>query len=374
MAEITKTCVDYDELKVDDANNKLKHNKSVIVNISAKSLQDLQNRRRNSLLGMNLRYHVTNKKVDSGIENTIRNNSKKFWYKNNGIVIVCDEFKIDKETNTLCLTNFSIVNGGQTTYKIGNTSLPDEDFYLQCKVVTNADADDEDEDVFVSDIAEGTNSQKPIKSKDLRSNNAEQRLLRANLGQVGVYYINKSGDKAPKEYTEPYTITGLEKVGKVSLAGVLQMPGSGRSNTQKMFQDLTYYLIFRDSARPQFIADLLKLDYYYERFSKSDLSRFDEKTTQPMIRNGRTFTTACIALLAKIRMKVFTFEDISSLYDNPEKIKIILRNMDGIDRLFKSKLPDDFLNHLNNLFELIGDEVLSFCFQDVLDRALQKVG
>ena len=181
----------------------LKYNESVIVNVSAKSLQDLQNRRRNSLLGMNLRYHVVNQKVDSGIESTIKNNSAKFWYMNNGILIVCDRYSIDKQTKTLGLTNFSIVNGGQTTYKIGNTSLPEEDFYLQCKIVKNTEADKAESEKFVSEIAEATNSQKPIKPKDLRANSAEQRNLRQELGKVGVYCINKTGDKAPKSFIEP---------------------------------------------------------------------------------------------------------------------------------------------------------------------------
>ena len=370
LAEITKTSVEYDELKIDDPDNMLKYNESVIVNVSAKSLQDLQNRRRNSLLGMNLRYHVVNQKVDSGIESTIKNNSTKFWYMNNGILIVCDRYNIDKQTKTLGLTNFSIVNGGQTTYKIGNTSLPEEDFYLQCKIVKNTEADKAESEKFVSEIAEATNSQKPIKPKDLRANSAEQRNLRQELGKVGVYYINKTGDKAPKSFVEPYTVTGLEKVGKVSLAGVLQMPGSARSNSQRMFQDANYYQIFRDSARPQFIADLLKLDYLYDRFTKSDLDRFDEKTSRPMIRNGRTFVTACIALLAKVRLGVVSFEEISNFYENPEKIKPLLKKMDGIEQLFKvqSELPEDFNKHLENLFGLIGDEVLGNCFEDNLDR------
>ena len=125
-----KLCVDYDKITIDDTDNYLKYKDSIIVNISALSLQDLQNRRRNGLLGMNLRYYVRQKAVDMGIEETIHNEPENFWYKNNGIVIICDDYKIDGKE--IKLWNFSIVNGGQTTNRIGTIDI-EKDFYLQCK-------------------------------------------------------------------------------------------------------------------------------------------------------------------------------------------------------------------------------------------------
>ena len=41
-----KLCVDYDKITIDDTDNYLKYKDSIIVNISALSLQDLQNRRK----------------------------------------------------------------------------------------------------------------------------------------------------------------------------------------------------------------------------------------------------------------------------------------------------------------------------------------
>lgn len=71
-----KLCVDYDKIAIDDKNNYLKYEDSIIVNISALSLQELQNRRRNGLLGMNLRYYVRQKAVDTGIEKLYITNQK----------------------------------------------------------------------------------------------------------------------------------------------------------------------------------------------------------------------------------------------------------------------------------------------------------
>lgn len=114
--------VEKDSLVLDKPDNYLEYEDSIIVNISARSLQNLYNRKRNGLLGLNLRYHIKDNKVDNAIELTIKNEPNNFWYKNNGILIICEDYEIDGKV--LKLENFSIVNGGQTTYKIGNIESP----------------------------------------------------------------------------------------------------------------------------------------------------------------------------------------------------------------------------------------------------------
>ena len=50
------------------------------------------------LFAQNLRFYVADKKVDVGIENTIREKGENFWYYNNGIIIVCDDYRIVGKT------------------------------------------------------------------------------------------------------------------------------------------------------------------------------------------------------------------------------------------------------------------------------------
>ena len=63
------------------------------------------------------------------------------------------------------------------------------------------------------------------------------------------------------------------------------------------------------------IADLLKVSYYYDRFTKEHIKDkgYDEKTVLPMMKNGRTFQYACITFLCKINYGVFTYETIAGL-------------------------------------------------------------
>lgn len=365
-----KLCVDYDKITIDDKNNYLKYEDSIIVNISALSLQELQNRRRNGLLGMNLRYYVRQKAVDTGIEKTIHKESENFWYKNNGILIICDDYEIDGKE--IKLWNFSIVNGGQTTNRIGKLDI-ERDFYLQCKVVKSKGNTTQMKDKFALEIAEATNSQKPVKKADLKANTPEQIRLKERLNRCQVYYITKKGDKTPKQYSEPYQTATLEQVGKLGLAAVLQMPGSARSNSQRMYNDEYYYSIFGQDAKEGVIADLLKMSYYYDKFVKVYIKDkgYDEKTVLPMMKNGRTFQYACVTFLCKINYGVFTYDTIAGMLNNVDDLKIAIRNMGNIEKLISVKLQDEEEIFME-IFSVIGDEVLGYCFDSALYKAEEE--
>lgn len=367
MCENGNLCVDYDKLKLDKKDNYLEYEDSVIVNISALSLQDLYTRRRNGLLGRNLRYYVRQKAVDTGIAETIARTPEDFWYKNNGVVIVCDDYKIDG--TEIKLKNFSIVNGGQTTNRISQVDIL-KDFYVQCKVVKTKGATEDERDLFILGIADATNSQKPIKTADLKANTPEQLRLRSRLNAKGVYYITKKGDKTPKQYSEPYQSTKMETVGKLCLAATLQMPGSARSNSKKMFVDEYYYQIFGNDAKEGVIADLLKISYYYDRFLKSDIKSrgYDERSVLPMVKNGRTFQYACIALLCKINYGTLDYSTIASAFNDTDTLKRVLGKMDGTEKLIAVSLPNEE-DVFNTIFDVIADEVLGYCFGNALDVA-----
>lgn len=359
--------VDYDKLKLDKKDNYLEYEDSVIVNISAQSLQDLYTRRRNGLLGRNLRYYVRQKAVDTGIAETIARTPENFWYKNNGVVIVCDNFEIDG--TEIKLTNFSIVNGGQTTNRISQVDIS-KDFFLQCKVVKTKGQNEEEKDLFILGIADATNSQKPIKPADLKANTPEQLRLRSRLNNKGVYYITKKGDKTPKQYVEPYQATKMETVGKLGLAAALQMPGSARANSKKMFNDEYYYSIFGNDAKEGVIADLLRISFYYDKFLKSDLKLrgYDERSVLPMIKNGRTFQYACISLLCKINYGTLDYPTIASSLNDTDTLKKLLGKMEGTDCLVTGQMQNEEIVFFE-IFDVIGDEVLGYCFGNALDLA-----
>lgn len=362
-----KLFVDYDKLTIDKTDNFLSYEDSIIVNISAQSLQDLQNRRRNGLLGMNLRYYIRQKTVDEGISKTVRKEPDNFWYKNNGIIIVCENYQLDGRT--LKLHNFSIVNGGQTTHKLGHLDI-ERDFYLQCKVVKTKGESRSHKDEFTLQIAEASNSQKTIKKADLKSNTKEQYRLKEKLYAKHVYYITKKGDRVPKQYSEPYHYATLEQVGKLGFATVLQMPGTARSQSSKMYQDEYYYSLFGDSAQAGIIADTLRIAHYYDLFVKHDIKNagYDERTTLPMIRNGKTFQLACISFLCKLEHGVFSYDTIAGLLNNTDELKRILKQTGDMTNIVCNNISDE-KNLFFKIFSIIGEDVLGACFDNALDLA-----
>lgn len=225
-------------------------------------------------------------------------------------------------------------------------------------------------DDFTLQIAEASNSQKTIKKADLKSNTKEQLRLKEKLYTQHVYYITKKGDRVPKQYSEPYHSATLEQVGKLCFASVLQMPGTARNQSSKMYQDEYYYSIFGENAQAGIIADSLRIAHYYDLFSKHDVKNagYDERTTLPMIRNGKTFQLACISFLCKIHQGVFSYETIAGLVNNTDDLKRVLKQTGNMTKLVCNSRIDE-KTVFSRVFSIIGEDVLGSCFDNALDIA-----
>lgn len=78
LCDSVEQFVEKDFLTLDQENNYLKYKDSIVVNISAESLRELYLKHKNNLLGMNLRYYVRQKDVDSGIKKTVQQDPHNF--------------------------------------------------------------------------------------------------------------------------------------------------------------------------------------------------------------------------------------------------------------------------------------------------------
>lgn len=162
---LRKPSVEYGKIRIDEANNYLAYGDSaVIVNVSAFSIKELYDDYNITLLSQNLRYHIKGKAagfdIDKAIRTTIEKNPKSFWLKNNGITIICDRFEIDG--NVIKLWDFSIVNGGQTTYVLHRSKSLDanHDFWLSCKIIKTVGVTEREKNAFSLEIAKAANAKK----------------------------------------------------------------------------------------------------------------------------------------------------------------------------------------------------------------------
>jgi hypothetical protein len=374
MINTAKPFIEEGKLVLDEANNYLSYQDSIIVNISAKSLQSLQNKYGNSILSMNLRYFVKQKKVDQPIIHTMQRDPSSFWYKNNGIVIICEDYNLDGRV--LKLYKFSIINGGQTTTLIGNTDI-EEDFYLQCKVIVSPNESEEKKDKFAFDIAEATNNQKPIRPADLKANSPQQRKLHDKLRQYNIYYVTKKGDKIPPQYQEKWQKPKLENVGVDGLAGILLMPGYARNQKSKMYDDSIYNQIFGYEVPGNYLADLLKIDAFYEQFKKDPevIHEIAQGSTlnERALKISKVYQLACLAFLVKLLNKEFTHDEIKNALgkSNPDDLKELLARLNKTTKIIHSSDKTEYEELLKDIFFIINSEVIGFAL-DVAAQAAEN--
>ena len=141
----------------------------------------------------NVRVYLSKKnKINRKIiETALSEESPLFWYLNNGITITCDSFTYPKgkRAPVVELSNIQIVNGGQTSNALFEASQisPErlEDVLILVRIIET-----KSQSVSLS-IAESTNSQTPIKSRDLRSNDDVQKKLEEAFEGMGLFYERK---------------------------------------------------------------------------------------------------------------------------------------------------------------------------------------
>lgn len=335
-----QTSVPYGKLRIDSRDNVLKFDgeKAVIVNVSAQSLSDLYYLHQNNLFTLNLRYYIRNRNVDKGIDETIANDPSEFWYRNNGITIICDDYEFDG--TEIKLSNFSIINGGQTTYKVGRANI-EHDFYLLCKVVKCQGSSVDEKDSFVMRISQATNAQKPIKQSDLMANSPEQLKLKKELAAERVYYIIKRGDSCSKKSFSPYAITTIQKFGKISMASVLQQPAKARNNNTAIFKEDVYNHIFMN-PNVKLVADMLRVDYYYSDYrnkarKETELDSFHKS----IINNGATFQSAAILLYALIYTGRIKLDQLCEKMDDGDAMaRHVTKACRGNWRLFNNSMNE----------------------------------
>ena len=328
-SESRRPSVESGKIEIDKANNALMYNEdAIIVNVSAFSIKELYATHSTNLLSRNLRYFIKKRDIDSSINETISKCPNTFWFKNNGITIVCDDFDIDGKQ--VKLQNFSIVNGGQTTTLLHKSKEINKgnDLYLPCKIIRTIGETEDEKNLFSLEIAKATNSQKAIKQIDLKSNAPEQVRFGNEMRNVGIFYQTKRGEIIPRDFKIEYKNTDLVEVGKLCLAGIFQLPGSSRSKPSSLYLEKYYNPIFNEEQIQicSLVKELLYMDFY---FKKTFIAKFDKDKENspnaaeiiPFAHNARTICIAFVALASRFYYKNIKSLDLKIIFDHVNKEK-----------------------------------------------------
>lgn len=292
--------VEHDKLII-DKNNLCRcpnNENGIIVNITAKSLKQLYEKYTFRLFQQNFRYYVKDKKVDSKVIDSIRKDQNNFWFLNNGIIIACEDFLIDGDN--LKLTNFSIINGCQTTSLLGNNDIIN-DFFLTCKVVKPHAGQGQDQ--FVAKIAEASNRQKAIRSRDLKSTEKSMRKLQKDLAkEPNPFFMEiRRGEKTPKNAIKIKN----ELYGQLVLSFIFQQPAKARNSKNTMFEsDDLYNMIFRrKNFDKQTIEDIYSLYTAFNNY-RDKKENFAPIESETMINYIHFYVLAIAGLLVKIKRNI----------------------------------------------------------------------
>lgn len=176
------------------------------------------------------------KRVNSGIRETVENEPKDFWAFNNGITVLTLSIGAKKK-GTRELQGISIINGAQTSGTIGSidkSKTPIDNVELLCRVIECSDQPTIDKIVLFN------NTQNVITTWDRFSNDADQKRLSGEFGELGYAYNRKRGFNAKGDQV------GIEQVLQPLLAFHGRPTDAVRGKAQLFLQNHLYRSAFEN--------------------------------------------------------------------------------------------------------------------------------
>jgi hypothetical protein len=165
------------------------HYQAYLTVMGGQALVDIYDKFGQKLFEQNVRTFLQFKgAVNKGIKNTIEYKSDMFFAYNNGITATASEVELDDKGNIASISNFQIVNGGQTTSaiyaakKVSNLDVSNVSVQMKLSVVK----DKEKQNDFVSKVAEYANTQNKVNKSDFFSNSPFHKEMKGYSKRIWV--------------------------------------------------------------------------------------------------------------------------------------------------------------------------------------------
>lgn len=205
----------------------------------------------------NVRIYLKQKsKINRNIKETaLSNDSHRFFYFNNGITITCKSFEYtsNRRAPLVKLNDLQVVNGCQTIHALQEALIQDPntliDVNLLCRIYKTENVG------LTNEIAEYTNSQNPVKSRDIRSNDFIQKVLEKNLKLKGYFYERKRNQFISEPLSKR---VDAEKSGQALMAIFNGLPADAKTNKRIIFSD-KYEEIFSDNLSDDMVITAFEL-------------------------------------------------------------------------------------------------------------------
>jgi len=309
------------------------------------------------------RYLGSRGAVNADIRDTCTrpDSSLYFWFLNNGVTIVCDNFDAvtDPDNPHLKVKNMQIVNGCQTASTLAMAQesgelAPDDRVLL--RVYETQDLD------LVDKIVLTTNNQNKISTRNLRANDGIQIDMERALENYGYFYERK-----PRQYADRNVDTSRilpnEYVAQAYLSIVLKKPSDARGRKYKVWSEY-YSRIFGGQAVEPFIVSSKIARYVAEWIRVHNLSTDENDLRRALAKKGVYHLARIVAHLkrgsdewridrSQLQSEIEELDADPSILDGPienafEIIEeIIAENRQyalDVDRALKSYTLDEAIN------------------------------
>lgn len=277
---------------------------AIVAILPGEELVRLYHKYGDKLFDGNVRLSLGHRKgsVNAGILETLRNNKERdnFWAYNNGISFICD--KATHKSGKLSISNFSIINGCQTTVLL---SRSDEDL-SRVDVLARFISPPQE---IVDNVILYNNSQNPIKPWDIASRHRTQRRLVKDFSNLEkpVEYFTRRGPKPKAKNGEMKLILPFEVVGQY-VAAFGGNPVLAWKHKGFVFKG-EHDNVFRHDVR----AEEILFQYTCGEICKeivSQRAKSDEKAAKILRRGGPLFVLAATAYLLELRNGTTYLTDI----------------------------------------------------------------
>ena len=171
-------------------NDKIRGIESRIFTVSTKDIGRLYETWGVRLFARNIRGYLGpggQSSVNHSIKKTLEESPENFWYYNNGITMVCYDFK-DEDDKYVAIKQPQIINGQQTTITLSHHSSDNASVLVK---LIKIPAQNDNYKQLIDEIVKATNWQNFIKAADLVSNDPKQIWLERMLKNKGYAYLRK---------------------------------------------------------------------------------------------------------------------------------------------------------------------------------------
>ena len=188
----------------------LRHENTILGILKLRELTEFVTKNRDYVFESNIRQWMQFKTtVNKGLRETLQNNPNKFFYYNNGITIVVNDFE-EIGDNVLALHAPQIVNGAQTSNSVLDHAKRTKNMDGSM-TVTIIKADDELEQ---NNITKYRNSQNSVRGKDLVSLMDFHKSIKSQLKNLGYFYEIQAGSFDSKTKSKQCSYDGDDTYNK----------------------------------------------------------------------------------------------------------------------------------------------------------------